>query len=175
MPIYSETQRSRQSWLALIIVAVAALGWGIFIQQIVRGKPVGDDPMPDWVVWFLAAVLGIMLPLFFLWFRMETTVYPDRVEIRMAPFVHRVFRPTQIAGAAARTYRPLREYGGWGVRWGLFSFGSNRAYNVKGDQGVQLVLTNGDRVLLGTQRPQELEAAIVSILPNQPMLPVDLG
>jgi hypothetical protein len=53
------------------------------------------------------------------------------------------------------------------VRWGsLRGFGSNRAYNVKGDQGVQLVLTNGDRVLIGTQRPQELESAIASILPN---------
>jgi hypothetical protein len=31
---------------------------------------------------------------------------------------------------------------------------------------VQLMLTNGDRVLIGTQRPQELEAAIRSILPN---------
>jgi hypothetical protein len=166
MPIYSETQRSRQSWLALIIVALALLGWGIFVQQIVRGKPIGDDPMPNWLVWLLAALLGVLLPLFFLWFRMDTTVYQDRIEIRMAPFVHRVFRPDQIASAAARTYRPMREYGGWGVRWSLHGFGSNRAYNVKGDQGVQLVLTNGDRVLLGTQRPRELEAAIVSILPN---------
>lgn len=166
MPIYSETQRSRQSWLALIIVLLALLGWGIFIQQIVRGKPVGSDPMPDWVAWLLAAVLGVMLPFFFLWFRMETIVYPDRLDIRMTPFVHRVFRPAKITSAEARTYNPLREYGGWGVRWSLRSWGSNRAYNVKGDQGVQLVLTNGDRVLIGTQRPQELAAAIDSILPN---------
>src|SRR4051812_27059654 len=101
MPIYSETQRSRQSWLALIIVALAVLGWGVFVQQIVRGKPVGSDPMPDWWVWLLAVLLGVVLPVFFLWFRMETTVYQDRVEIRMTPFVHRRFRPDGIAGAAA--------------------------------------------------------------------------
>jgi hypothetical protein len=166
MPIYSETQRSRQSWLAIIFVLLALLGWGLFVQQIVRGKPVGSDPMPDWLVWMLALLLGVLLPGFFLWFRMETTVYQDRVEIRMTPFVHRRFRPTEIAGAAARTYQPLREYGGWGVRWSLRGLNKNRAYNVSGDQGVQLILTNGDRVLIGTQRPQELEAAIVSILPN---------
>ncbi|HET9658751.1 MAG TPA: DUF6141 family protein [Thermomicrobiales bacterium] len=166
MPLYSETQYSRQSWLALIIALLALLGWGLFVQQIVRDKPVGSDPMPDLGVWIIALLLGVVLPLFFLWFRMETTVYPDRVEIRMVPFVHRRFRPDEIAGAAARSYQPLREYGGWGVRWGLRGFRSNRAYNVKGDQGVQLMLTNGDRVLIGTQRPQELEAAIRSILPN---------
>ena len=166
MPIFTETQRPRQSWLFLVIALLALIGWGVFIQQIVRGKPVGDNPMPDWGAWLMAALLGVVLPLFLLWFRMETTVYPDRVEVRMTPFVHRVFGPSEIAGAAARTYRPMREFGGWGVRWGLRGLSKNRAYNASGDQGVQLVLTNGNRILIGTQRPQELEAAIVSILPR---------
>ena len=166
MPIFNETQHPRQSWLFLVIVAMAVLGWGMFVQQIVRGKPVGSDPMPDWMVWLVAGLLGILLPLFCLWFELETTVYPDRVDIRMAPFVHRVFRPTQIASATARTYQPMREYGGWGIRWGLRGFSANRAYNISGDQGVQLILTNGDRVLIGTQRPHELEAAIQAIASN---------
>jgi hypothetical protein len=54
----------------------------------------------------------------------------------------------------------LREYGGWGVR----GFGSNRAYNMRGDQGVQLDLVDGSRVLIGTQRPGELETAIAAML-----------
>ncbi len=162
MPIYSETQRPRQSLLFLVIALLALIGWGIFIQQIVRGKPVGDDPLPDWGAVLVAVLLGIALPAFFLWFKMETTVFPDRVEIRMRSLSHRAFRSSEIAGAAARTYRPLREFGGWGIR----GWGANRAYNLYGDQGVQLVLTNGNRILIGTQRPQELEAAIASILPG---------
>ncbi len=82
-PIYSEIQQPRQSWLFLIIVLIAAVGWGIFVQQIVRGRPVGNNPMSDWGVWVLTALLGVGVPLFFLWFRLETTVYPDRVEIRI--------------------------------------------------------------------------------------------
>jgi hypothetical protein len=163
MPIFAETQRPRQSLFLLVIALIALLGWGIFIQQIVRGKPVGDDPLPDWGAVVVAGLLGVVLPAFFLWFRMETTVNVDRVEIRMRPISHRVFRPSEIAGASARTYRPLREFGGWGIR----GWGANRAYNVSGDQGVQLVLTNGNRILIGTQRPQELEAAIESIVVPQ--------
>ena len=162
MPIYSETQRSRQPILMLVIGLVALLGWGLFIQQIVRGRSVGDDPLLDWGAMLVSVLLGILLPAFLLWLKLEITVFPDRIEIRMTPFSHRVFRPDEIAGAAARTYRPLREYGGWGVR----GWGANKAYNASGDQSVQLVLTNGNRVLIGTQHSAELEAAIVSILPK---------
>lgn len=163
MPIYTETQRSRQPVLLLLIGLLALVGWGLFIQQIVRGKPVGSDPLPDWLAVLAAALLGIGMPLLFRWSHMDTTVYPDRLDVRLFPFAHRVFRLSEIASAEARTYNPLREYGGWGVRWAVLSLGKSRAYNMSGDQGVQLVLSNGNRVLIGTQRPQELEAAIRSM------------
>lgn len=50
-----------------------------------------------------------------------------------------------------RTYSPLSEYGGWGYKGGL-----GKAYSTGGRQGLQLVLANGDRLLLGTQRPAEM-------------------
>jgi hypothetical protein len=162
MPLFHETQRYRQPFIQLIVGVMAVVGWGMFVQQIVRGKPFGDDPAPDWAVVLLTATLGVGLPALLLWMRMETDVYPDRVEIRVAPFTHRTITAGQIAGAAARTYRPLREYGGWGIR----GFRSNRAYNVSGNQGVQLVLTNGNRVLIGSQQSEALEAAIGAILPG---------
>ncbi len=112
------------------------MGWGLFLQQIVRDKPFGDNPLPDWGAILATALLGVVLPAFFLWFRMETTVLPDRVEIRMAPLSRRIFRPSEITNATARTYRPMREFGGWGIR----GWGANKAYNMSGDQGIQLVL-----------------------------------
>lgn len=162
LPIYTEIQRPRQTWLFAIIVLLALLGWGIFIQQIVRGQPIGDDPMPDSAAIILGVLLGIALPLFFLWFKLETTVYPDRIELRMIPFPHRVVRRAEIAAYSAGTYRPVREFGGWGMR----GWGTNRAYSISGDQGVRLLLADGNRILIGTRRPQELEAAIRSMLPE---------
>lgn len=157
MPIFTETQRPRQSWLFLVIVALAAIGWGVFIQQIVRGNPIGgSDPMPDSAAIIVGILLGVALPLFFLWFKMETTVYADRVEVRMKPFSHRVFRKGAISAYSAGEYRPVREFGGWGIR----GWGANRAYSISGNQGVRLQLRDGNRVLIGTQRPQELAAAI---------------
>ena len=56
----------------------------------------------------------------------------------------------------ARTYSPIREYGGWGFRYGR----SGKAYNVMGNRGVQLELKSGERVLLGSQKAEDLAAAI---------------
>ena len=56
----------------------------------------------------------------------------------------------------ARTYSPMKEFGGWGIRYGFES----KAYNVSGDQGVQIVLKNERKVLFGSQNHKQLEKAM---------------
>lgn len=50
------------------------------------------------------------------------------------------------------------DYGGWGFRFGLF--GKGRALNVSGNKGIQLVLTDGTRLLIGTNKPDEARQAL---------------
>ena len=57
---------------------------------------------------------------------------------------------------AARVYRPIREYGGWGIRYGK----NGKAYNISGDRGVQLELQNSKPLLIGSQRADELAQTI---------------
>jgi hypothetical protein len=65
--------------------------------------------------------------------------------------------------AEVRTYSPLREYGGWGIRGPR----KRRAYNVSGDEGVQLVLVDGCVVLIGSQRANELADPIAPARESQ--------
>ncbi len=51
-----------------------------------------------------------------------------------------------------RKYSPIKEYGGWGLR----GMGKNRAFNVSRDIGVQLFLSDGRKILFGTQKWQEI-------------------
>ena len=57
-----------------------------------------------------------------------------------------------------RQYSPLGEYGGWGLRIGLF--GKGTAYNVSGNWGLQLEFTNKKKLLIGTVRPEELSSTL---------------
>ncbi len=57
-------------------------------------------------------------------------------------------------------YRPLAEFGGWGVR----GAGRKRAWTARGDRAVAIGLEEGRRLYLGSDRPERLEDAIRSAL-----------
>ncbi len=66
-----------------------------------------------------------------------------------------------ISKAYIREYKPVAEYGGWGVR-GFFS-SSGRAYNVSGNVGLQVELKNGKKILIGTQKQETIEELLARI------------
>jgi hypothetical protein len=62
----------------------------------------------------------------------------------------------QIRNVEVVTYNPVIDYGGYGIRLAR----KGRAYIAAGDQGVRLTPAKGMKVLVGSQRPQELFKAI---------------
>ena len=158
--IFREVQPFRQLWIWVIVVAIASLIWYALVQQLLLGSPVGENPMPDLVLVIFWLVFGIGFPALFVSSRLVTEVRIDGIYIRYIPF-HRSFRRIgfeQMRRHEVRTYRPLAEYGGWGIRYGFK--GKGRAYNVSGNRGVQIELSNGKRLLIGSQRPEDLVRAI---------------
>lgn len=90
--------------------------------------------------------------------RLITEVRDDGLYVRFAP-VQRSFRRvpwSDIESVESMRYRPLREYGGWGVRWRPGTV----AFNVSGSRGVFLKRLDDRDLLVGSQRPDELATAI---------------
>jgi hypothetical protein len=113
------------------------------------------------VVGPLMILLGIGLALLFYKMRLVTEVRKDGVYVNFIPLSRQTVLFADIAGCEVRTYRPIRDYGGWGIRYGP----AGKAFNVSGNRGVQLKLTNGKRLLIGSQRPEELAQAVRAGLP----------
>jgi hypothetical protein len=163
--LFEEEQRFRQWWLWAIIgildlAVVFIYGYGL-VKQLLLGQPWGQKPMPDWLlIVFSAVMIGLIGGVTWLLGAMRLTVRVDRtlLHIRYFPFTRREIPLETIARHQARTYRPIREYGGWGVRWGFGRRGL--AYNVSGNRGVQLELIDGKQLLIGSQRPEELDRAL---------------
>jgi di/tricarboxylate transporter len=150
---FYEEQRFRKPILLVLIFFLVAMSWYAFFQQIISKKPFGDNPAPDAVVWGLWIVFGIVFPVFFLAMKLTTEVRQDAVHIRFVPGHRRVIRMEEIKSVEVREYRPVRDYGGWGIR---YSAKQGLAYNVSGNKGVQLELTSGKRVLIGSQQSDRL-------------------
>lgn len=163
--LFSEVQRFNQPWVWAIILPVslgpiALFGYGV-VRQILGGMPWGDKPMSDTgllVAFVLALVFGALLLLLFFKMRLVVVVRPGVLLLRFVP-LHRDFRRIELGDLAsyrACTYRPIREYGGWGIRL----VPSGRAYNVSGNQGVRLDYPDGTHLLIGSRRPEDLAQAV---------------
>ena len=162
---FREVQRFRQKWLLVILVAVSLclvilFGYGM-IKQFIFGEPWGDKPMSDTalaIVGPLMILLGTGLLWLFLGMKLITEVRKDGVYINFVPLSRQTILFAEIVSYEVRTYKPIREYGGWGVRYGW----AGKAYNVSGNRGVQLKLSSGKGLLIGSQCPEELAQAIHS-------------
>ena len=75
--------------------------------------------------------------------------------VRVAPLT-----ADQIAEYYFREYKPVVEYGGWGIKSGK----GGKVYNTSGNQGVQFVLKDGSKLLIGSQKAHDLAAAIGSVI-----------
>jgi hypothetical protein len=155
--LFSERQRFLQTWVWALVMVVVIGVWAMALMQFVFDRPEDPSLANDIIVIVAWALAGVGIPVLFLVMRLETEVRGDGLYVRFFPF-HlnpRKFAWADIAESRARRYDALREYGGWGIRWGK----GGRAYNISGDRGLQLVLKDGKRWLIGSQKADELAAA----------------
>jgi len=75
--------------------------------------------------------------------------FPFRRNLKLIPW-------RDIQSCEVVQYNPLRDYGGWGYRFGR----KGKALNIRGNKGIQIEFVGGKKLLIGTQKPQEAQRAI---------------
>lgn len=160
--LYSEKQKFKQWWIWLIVVFINVLYIYAVYRQILLGEPFGNKPMSNqWLLVF--SIVPILLFILFLISKLEMQIKPDGIYVRFFPFhlKYRVLLWQDISRAYIRKYSALLEYGGWGIRYGLF--GKGMCYNVSGNMGLQIEFKNNKKILIGTHHPEEIN----KVLPKQ--------
>lgn len=153
-PVYSEVQRFRQGWVGVLITIVAVLVWATAVEQFLLDSPLGQKVMPDIMLVIFWLLFGVGFPAIFVFGGLHTRVHGDGIYVRFTPFHFspRKFAFSDITRCEVRTYKAIREYGGWGIKCGK----SGRSYTVSGNMGVQLEFSSGKPLLIGSQRAEEL-------------------
>ena len=138
---FYETQQFRQLWVwTIILLVMFALITPIFFG--VTG-----------IILSIVLVSFSFVFIFLFWkMKLITTIKEDGINIIFVPFTNFIIPFSKIKYYKIREYRPIIEYGGWGIRFNK----SGKAYTVCGTTGLQISLLNGKEILIGTQRPDPI-------------------
>jgi len=143
--MFEETQRFRQWWVwSLLLVVFTFSLYDAFIGNLTGGY---------WAVGLVVAVGAL-----FLIIDLKTRISTEGIFVKLFPihFSLKHYPWDTVSKAEVRKYNPITEFGGWGYRWGF----GGKAFNISGNMGLQLDFTDGKKLLIGTQRPDELRSVL---------------
>ncbi|MEP1487195.1 MAG: hypothetical protein ABJK28_02055 [Algibacter sp.] len=161
MRIFKEEQRFTQPWL-IILMIITALFAIVVITTAFRktdNTNVFGYIIPIGLILLSTGIIFI--------FKLKTRIDRTGIHYQFFPFHFKMktILWDEIKHAETRTYNPLTEYGGWGLKSGGF-WGKKRgtAINVKGNIGIQLILNTNKKVLIGTQKQADANSVIAKYL-----------
>lgn len=162
MNTFSEKQKFTQWWLWTLIIA--SLVVPLVLTFIKAGNAQVSLSVTDLLIGCSAPVLVIVL---FLVIQLHTRIDNTGIYYKFTPahFKTKKIEWNEIERAYIRTYSPIKEYGGWGIRKGLGKTGS--AYNISGNIGLQVELKDGHKILFGTRKPEELASLLQSLMASK--------
>ena len=154
MKVFKEEQRFKQVWLIIILVICTIIPIISIIQKLLKeNKTISTKE-------FIATIVVILVAISILFFFKLTTKIDEKgIHYQFFPFHFsmKLIPWSEISKAGIRTYFPVSEFGGWGLRGGFFfNKGKGKAINVSGNIGIQLELKNGEKLLIGTLMKSEV-------------------
>ena len=158
MKVFKEEQRFTQTWLIVLLSISTIIPLIIMFTEYYKGKTSLNE---------LLLTIGIVVVScgFIFFFKLKTRIDEIGIHYQFLPF-HLSFKSinwTKINKAYVKTYDPIGDFGGWGLKGGsLWNKSKGKAINVSGDIGIQLELKNGQKLLIGTKKENEAKQVLVN-------------
>ena len=137
---FKELQKFNQWWLWVILLIFPILSFGNY-----DGAGIN----------FYYVLIGILIPSSFYFLQLRTEVNEQGFFYQFFPihFSHHKISFEEIESVEAIDYKPIKDYGGWGIKFGFKS----KSYTTSGNKGVMIKLKGGKNLLFGSQKNKELE------------------
>jgi hypothetical protein len=151
---FKELQKVNLTWKWIFFIGLYVLMLWALVEQF---KVNGDIPATISILFSL--IILMLFNCIVIVMRLDTKIDETGISYRFKPFHSkpREIRWDVIADFYLRDYKPLREFGGYGIQRRR---GKGRAFTISGNKGLQLVLKDGKKILIGTQKPKELKLLI---------------
>ena len=144
--LFEENQKFTQWWLWLILLTP------LFITAFTKN------------IYSYEGLILILISLFFYYLELRVKVSKNGVQYQFFPIHLNSYsiKLEEIEKIEAIKYKPLGDYGGWGIRYGF----KGKCYNIKCNLGVKVYLKKGSYILFGSQKYKTLEKVLSQLLNN---------
>ncbi len=139
------------------VLAVPPVGMlALLIWQVLLGHVWGKPPISN------ANVIGWTVFLWLIYFRLLTVrlvtgIRDGKLTVNLrGVFLSRRVPLDSIRSTEVITHNPARDYGGYGFR----STRAGKAYVAGGNRGVRVTLKSGEKLVIGSERPDQLASAL---------------
>jgi hypothetical protein len=149
--IFKEKQKFTQKWLWLILIILPLL---ITISPI----DLSSDPKLS----YLIILMSLSPMILFYFIELRVMLSNKGLQYQFFPFHLKSYtiKLDEITSFEELTYSPIKDYGGWGIRYWF----KGKAYNVSGNKGVKIYLKNGKNILFGSKKSNELALVLEQIM-----------
>lgn len=158
MKVFKEEQRFTQLWLIVLMSVSLIVPIALIITEFSKEN---TNMTSNEFVLTIAAILASALFIFA--FKLTTRIDEKGIHYQFFPFHWKLktISWNKISKAVVRTYDPIGDYGGWGLKGGsLWNKSKGKAINVSGDIGIQLELKTGKKLLIGTQKQNDAKSVL---------------
>lgn len=144
--------RERTPWPGFVTATL----WTVVVLSCYPILAGWDHDLPPATRWLVVGAIVLFVGALKLFLGGLTVLVQDtRIVLHLGsvPAIKRVVPFSDILEMRSVVYRPIREFGGWGVR----GFGRRKAWTARGNRAVALRLRDDRELLVGSDHPKRLE------------------
>ncbi len=144
----------RHKQLGFVTISAFAIAFLIVIDLLVLAIMFWKDGTPLWVILLLALAALLMIVCGFLFSSLTITVSKGRLEWYFGPgFLKKCLPVDEISTIMVTRSK-------WWQGWGVRRIRGGRLYSVSGLRALELQLSDGQHIRLGSDEPEKLAAAL---------------
>lgn len=154
-------------WIFIFAGLLPFLGFMIYIYLNASKSGVNSDFSNDMLPLLLILVIVIVITALMVSSSLEFEIREGMLRYKAWPFVPKwkVIRPEEIASWTIKKINPVFYAGGWGYRRRFYK--RRTAIVMRGNQGLELRLSNGKTLFLSTSEPVSLEREMNKLMEGE--------
>ena len=154
---FKESQKINLGWKWIFFIGLYVLMLWALVEQFSEESDIGAI-----ISIVFSLIILVVFNVIVIIMKLETYIDETKISYQYKPFhiKPREVLWSEVSEFYTRDYKPIREYGGHGIQRRIRK---GRAFTVSGNKGLQLILKDGRKILLGTNKPKELQMVIEKI------------